>query len=86
MNGGNLRAERAVYEGRWASENIGSGTGGVQEMNEMAATKKNNIPTDEAYSVSAADVADKIIDLMQRGLDPLLLRTFKWALVPTSEC
>ncbi len=30
-------------------------------------------PTDDIYYVSAADVADKIIDHMRRGLDPLLL-------------
>jgi hypothetical protein len=29
-------------------------------------------PTDDIYNVSAADVADKIIDHMRRGLDPLL--------------
>ena len=29
-------------------------------------------PTDDIYYVSAADVADKIIDHMRRGLDPLL--------------
>lgn len=52
----------------------------------MTATKTNGIPTDETYSVSAADLADKIIDLMQRGLDPLLLRTSKWALSHTSQC
>jgi hypothetical protein len=28
---------------------------------------------DDIYYVSAADVADKIIDRMRRGLDPLLL-------------
>ena len=30
-------------------------------------------PTDDVYCVSAADVADKLIDRMRRGLDPLLL-------------
>jgi hypothetical protein len=29
-------------------------------------------PTDDIYYVSAAEVADKIIDHMRRGLDPLL--------------
>jgi hypothetical protein len=48
--------------------------GEVQEPNEMATnpnTKK--VPTDEAYYVSAADLADKIIFLMQQGLNPLQL-------------
>ena len=61
-------------------------TGGVQELNEMAATKNKNVPTDEAYYVSAAELADKIIVLMQQGLDPLFLRTSTWALVHTSQC
>jgi hypothetical protein len=29
--------------------------------------------TDDIYHVAAADLADKIIDRMQRGLDPILL-------------
>jgi hypothetical protein len=32
-----------------------------------------NASTDDIYYVSAADVADKIIERMRRGLDPLLL-------------
>jgi hypothetical protein len=39
--------------------------------------------TDEAYYVSAADLADKIIVLMQQGFDPLLLSSSTWALVQT---
>jgi hypothetical protein len=61
--------------------------GQIQEPNEMATnpnTKK--LPTDEAYYVSAADLADKIIVLMQQGLDPLFLSTSTWALVQTSQC
>ena len=40
-------------------------------MKAVASTKKAS--TDETYYVSASDVADKIIDHMRRGLDPLLL-------------
>jgi hypothetical protein len=61
--------------------------GQIQEPNEMATnpnTKK--LPTDEAYYVSAADLADKIIVLMRQGLDPLFLSTSTWALVQTSQC
>jgi hypothetical protein len=39
-------------------------------------------PTDDAYYVSAADVADKLIDRMRRGLDPLLLSGCSWDLFP----
>jgi hypothetical protein len=60
--------------------------GGVQELNEMAATKNKKVPTDEAYYVSAADLADKVIVLMQHALDPLFLSTSTWALVQTSQC
>jgi hypothetical protein len=35
--------------------------------------KNPRVPTDDVYYVSAADVADKLIDRMRRGLDPLLL-------------
>jgi hypothetical protein len=34
--------------------------------------KSHRAPTDDAYYVSAADVADKLIDRMRRGLDPHL--------------
>jgi hypothetical protein len=37
---------------------------------------------DDAYYVSPAAVADKIIDRMQRGLDPLLMRRSMLAFVP----
>jgi hypothetical protein len=33
--------------------------------------------TDDTYYVSAADLADKILDRMQRGLGPLRLSNFK---------
>jgi hypothetical protein len=39
-------------------------------MKKAACLKKGTI--DDLYYVSAADVADKIIDHMRRGLDPLL--------------
>jgi hypothetical protein len=46
-------------------------------------TKK--ITTDEAYYMSAADLADKIIVLMQHGLNPLFLSASTWALVQASQ-
>jgi hypothetical protein len=50
--------------------------------------KKNanfpRVPTDDVYYVSAADVADKLIDRMRRGLDPLLLSNCSWDLLPAS--
>jgi hypothetical protein len=39
-------------------------------MKKIANTQKTL--TDDIYYVSAADVADKLIDRMRRGLDPLL--------------
>jgi hypothetical protein len=68
MNADYPRAVRAVRHG-CASEKTGADLGVVQELNEMPATK--NVPTDDAYYVSAADLADKIIVLMQRGSNPL---------------
>jgi hypothetical protein len=44
-------------------------------------TKNHRAPTDDAYYVSAADVADKIIDRMRRGLDPHLFAGFSSALL-----
>jgi hypothetical protein len=51
------------------------------------ATNPNTkeVPKDEAYYVSAADLADKIVVLMQQGLDPLFISTSTWALVQTSQ-
>ena len=46
----------------------------------------NKATTDDFYYVAAGDLADKIIVLMQQGLDPLLLSTSTWALVQTSLC
>lgn len=39
-------------------------------MRKIANTQKTL--TDDIYYVSAADVADKLIERMRRGLDPLL--------------
>jgi hypothetical protein len=47
-------------------------------------TKRTRVLTDDAYYVSAAAVADKIIDRMQRGLDPLLMRRSMLAFVPAN--
>ncbi len=48
----------------------------------MKRTGNNSsMPTDDVYYVSAADVADKLIDRMRRGLDPLLLSS-SWDLLP----
>jgi hypothetical protein len=53
----------------------------------MEQTKLNikKTLTDEVFYASAADLADKIIVLMQQGLDPLFLSTSTWALVQTSQ-
>ena len=40
-----------------------------------------NAPTDDIYYVSAADIADKIIERMRRGLDPLLLSSSSLTLI-----
>jgi hypothetical protein len=37
--------------------------------------------TDDIYYVSAADVADKLIERMRRGFDPLLLGSSPLALI-----
>jgi hypothetical protein len=50
----------------------------------MSMERKQNTtaaPTDEAYFVSAADLADKIISLMQRGLNPMQLSNSAWLLI-----
>ena len=36
-------------------------------------TDRKRVFTDDIYHVAAADLADKIIERMQRGLDPILL-------------
>ena len=40
---------------------------------------------DEVYYASGADLEDKIIVVMQYGVDPLLLSACTWALVQTSD-
>ena len=37
--------------------------------------------TDDIYYVNAADVADKLIERMRRGLDPLLFSSSSLALI-----
>jgi hypothetical protein len=49
-------------------------------MKKVASTQK--APTDDIYCVSAADVADKLIERMQRGLDPLLFSNSSMTLIP----
>jgi hypothetical protein len=56
----------------------------VRELNEMATTN-NNALINDAYYVNAAELADKIVVLMQHGLDPLFISTSTWALVQTSQ-
>jgi hypothetical protein len=41
-----------------------------------ANANQQRVLTDDTYYVSAADLADKIIDRMQRGLGPLQLSNF----------
>ena len=48
-------------------------------MKSIANIRNESI--DDAYYVSAADVADKIIDRMRRGLDPLLLSSSSLTLI-----
>ncbi len=45
----------------------------------------NKFSTDDIYYVSAADVADKIIDHMRRGSDPLLFSSFPSAPIPVGS-
>jgi hypothetical protein len=47
----------------------------------MTKVANSNKPSmDDIYYVSAADVADKIIDHIRRGLDPLLFSSSSLAL------
>jgi hypothetical protein len=48
-------------------------------MKKLADIRKAS--TDDIYYVSAADVADKIIERMRRGLDPLLLSSSSLTLI-----
>jgi hypothetical protein len=47
--------------------------------------KFRDASVDDIYYVSAADVADKIIDRMRRGLDPLLLSSSSLARISVSS-
>jgi hypothetical protein len=85
MNEDNSHAERTVYSAGELPRTTGVELGGVQELNEMAATKNRKVPTDETYCVSAEDLADKIIALMQRGCNPLQLSRSTWVLFQTSR-
>jgi hypothetical protein len=51
----------------------------------MAASENKRVPTDETYYVSAAELADKIIVLMQRGSNPLLLNRRTRVIFQTSR-
>ena len=51
-------------------------------MKKIANSQKASM--DDIYYVSAADVADKIIDHMRRGLDPLLFSSSSLALFPVN--
>jgi hypothetical protein len=52
----------------------------VSDMKRIVKTQK--APTDDLYYVSAADIADKLIDRMRRGMDPLLFASCSLALLP----
>jgi hypothetical protein len=52
-------------------------------MKKIGTTQKPS--TDDIYYVSAADVADKLIERMRRGLDPLLLSSHSLASTPVSS-
>jgi len=58
------------------------GFGKAKGLNEMETNPNaKNTLRDDAYYVSAADLADKLIVLMLQGIDPLLLNKSTWALV-----
>ena len=85
MNAVNSHAERAVYRVGGLPRTTGVDGGEAEERNEMATSPNpKKAPTDEAYYVSAPELADKIIVLMQQGLDPLFLGTATWAPDQTS--
>jgi hypothetical protein len=52
-------------------------------MKKIAKTQKAS--TDDIYYVSAADVADKLIERMRGGLDPLLLGNSALAFIPAGS-
>jgi hypothetical protein len=53
-------------------------------MKKIANTQK--VSTDDIYYVSAADVADKLIERMRRGLDPLLFPSSSLARITVGPC
>jgi hypothetical protein len=68
-------AEKIDRSGLWTE--FGKADGRSMKRN----ANSPRVPTDDVYYVSAADVADKLIDRMRRGLDPLLL-SGSWDLLP----
>jgi hypothetical protein len=52
-------------------------------MKRIANTQR--AATDDIYRVSAADIADKLIDRMRRGLDPLLFASSSLDLLPVAQ-
>jgi hypothetical protein len=54
----------------------------VLEMKKMGTQKAS---MDDIYFVSAAAVADKIIEHMRRGSDPLQLSSFSFPAFPTGS-
>jgi hypothetical protein len=54
---------------------------GIEKDQMKKPANIRNESIDDIYYVSAADVADKIIDRMRRGLDPLLLSSSSLALI-----
>jgi hypothetical protein len=87
MNGDNPRAESALSGAGEFPRTTGVEVGEAKGLNEMETKPSiKKLPTNEAFCVSAADLADKIIILMQHGFAPLFLSTSTWALVQTSRC
>jgi hypothetical protein len=70
-------AEEIDRSGLWTE--LGKADGRLMKR----ITNSPRVPTDDVYYVSAADVADKLIDRMRRGSDPLLLSSGSWDLLPT---
>jgi hypothetical protein len=75
-----------VYDAGELPRTTGVEVGEAKRLNEMETNPNiKKIPANEVFYVSVADLADKIIVLMQHGLDPLLLSTSTWALVQASQ-
>jgi hypothetical protein len=56
----------------------------TERLNMKKISNYRKATIDDIYYVSAADVADKIIDRMRRGLDPLLFADSSLALFSLS--